>query len=236
MKRFAKALVIFSGGQDSTTCLLQAIDQYGRENVQTITFLYGQRHAVELEKARWIAQDLGVVQMVMDLSLLQGITHNALMDATKSIEAPADSLPNTFVDGRNALFLLYAAIYAKGLGIHDIIAGVCETDFSGYPDCRQVFVQSMNVTLNLAMDYNFRLLTPLMYLDKAQTWALADELGYLDYVREHTHTCYDGVVGGCGVCPSCVLRERGLSTYLAHKAMMVEEAVQGEVNALLGRF
>ncbi|MBI0182163.1 7-cyano-7-deazaguanine synthase QueC [Snodgrassella alvi] len=217
MKQYSKALVIFSGGQDSTTCLLQAIAAYGRENVQTITFQYGQRHAIELEKARWIAQDLGVAQTVMDLSLLQSITHNALMDKQQAIEAPAEGLPNTFVDGRNALFLLYAAIFAKGQGIHDVIAGVCETDFSGYPDCRNVFVQSMNVTLNLAMDYEFRLITPLMYLDKAQTWALADELGYLDYVRKHTHTCYDGIEGGCGKCPSCVLRERGLQAYLAQK-------------------
>ena len=222
MKQSAKALVIFSGGQDSTTCLLQAIANYGRENVQTITFFYGQRHAIELEKARWIAQDLGVTQKVMDLSLLQSITHNALMDATESIELADDGLPNTFVDGRNAVFLLYAAIYAKGQDIHDIIAGVCETDFSGYPDCRQVFVQSMNVTLNLAMDYDFRLLTPLMYLDKAQTWSLADELGYLQYVRDHTHTCYNAVNGGCGQCPSCVLRERGLQTYLAQKANLAK--------------
>ena len=159
MKQYSKALVIFSGGQDSTTCLLQAIAAYGRENVQTITFQYGQRHAIELEKARWIAQDQGVAQTVMDLSLLQSITHNALMDKQQTIEAPAEGLPNTFVDGRNALFLLYAAIFAKGQGIHDVIAGVCETDFSGYPDCRNVFVQSMNVTLNLAMDYEFRLIT-----------------------------------------------------------------------------
>ncbi|PIT28834.1 7-cyano-7-deazaguanine synthase QueC [Snodgrassella alvi] len=220
MKQHAQALVIFSGGQDSTTCLLQAIATYGRENVQTITFQYGQRHAIELKKARWIAQDLGVAQTVMDLSLLQSITHNALMDEQQEIEAPAEGLPNTFVDGRNALFLLYAAIFAKGQNIHDVIAGVCETDFSGYPDCRNVFVQSMNVTLNLAMDYEFRLITPLMYLDKAQTWALADELGYLDYVCEHTHTCYNGVEGGCGECPSCVLRERGLQTYLAQKAVV----------------
>ncbi|PIT19933.1 7-cyano-7-deazaguanine synthase QueC [Snodgrassella communis] len=219
MKQYAEALVIFSGGQDSTTCLLQAIATYGRENVQTITFQYGQRHAIELEKARWIAQDLGVAQTVIDLSLLQSITHNALMDEQQVVEAPTAGLPNTFVDGRNALFLLYAAIFAKGKGIHDVIAGVCETDFSGYPDCRNVFVQSMNVTLNLAMDYEFRLITPLMYLDKAQTWSLADELGYLDYVREHTHTCYNGVEGGCGECPSCVLRERGLQTYLAQKAV-----------------
>ena len=161
-----QALVIFSGGQDSTTCLIQAIQTYGRENVQAITFQYGQRHAVELERARWIAQDLGVKQTVLDLSLMQQITHNALMDDTAAINTASDGLPNTFVDGRNALFLLYAAIYAKGQGIRHIIAGVCETDFSGYPDCRDVFVKSMNVTLNLAMDYAFQIHTPLMYLTK----------------------------------------------------------------------
>ena len=215
-----QALVIFSGGQDSTTCLIQAIQTYGCENVQAITFQYGQRHAIELEQARWIAQDLGVKQTVLDLSLMQQITHNALMDDTASIETASDGLPNTFVDGRNALFLLYAAIYAKGQRIRHIIAGVCETDFSGYPDCRDVFVKSMNVTLNLAMDYAFQIHTPLMYLTKAQTWALADEMGALDYICEHTHTCYNGVVGGCHECPSCILRERGLSEYLESKKVV----------------
>ena len=210
-----KALVIFSGGQDSTTCLIQAIQQYGRENVVAITFQYGQRHAIELERARQIAQDFNIPQTVLDLSLMQQITHNALMDGQAAIENSENGVPNTFVDGRNALFLLYAAIYAKSQNIRHIIVGVCETDFSGYPDCRDVFVKSMNVTLNLAMDYAFQIHTPLMYLTKAQTWALADQLGYLDYIREHTHTCYLGVAGGCGECPSCVLRERGLAEYLA---------------------
>lgn len=214
-----KALVIFSGGQDSTTCLLQAMQTYGRENVQAITFQYGQRHAIELERARWIAEDLGVQQTVLDLSLMQQITHNALMEDGAEIKMAENGLPNTFVDGRNALFLLYAAIYAKGQDIQHIITGVCETDFSGYPDCRDVFIKSMNVTLNLAMDYPFQIHTPLMYLTKAQTWALADELGYLDYVQTHTHTCYNGVAGGCGECPSCILRERGLREYLASKAV-----------------
>lgn len=115
-----KALVIFSGGQDSTTCLIQAIQTYGRENVQAITFRYGQRHAVELERAEWIAQDLGVSQTVLDLSLMRQITHNALMDETAAIETADNGVPNTFVDGRNALFLLYAAIFAKGQGIRHI--------------------------------------------------------------------------------------------------------------------
>ncbi|MFV2029180.1 7-cyano-7-deazaguanine synthase QueC [Neisseria sp. S1] len=213
-----KALVIFSGGQDSTTCLIQAIRQYGRENVEAITFQYGQRHNIELEKARSIAADLGIPQTLLDLTLLQQVTRNALMDETTAIQTGENGPPNTFVDGRNALFLLYAAIYAKSRGIRHIITGVCETDFSGYPDCRDVFIKSMNVTLNLAMDYAFQIHTPLMYLTKAQTWALADEMGVLDYIRTHTHTCYLGTEGGCGECPSCVLRERGLAEYLAGKS------------------
>ena len=213
-----QALVVFYGGQDSTTCLFQAMQQYGAENVQAITFAYGQRHGIELERAASIAQELGIRQTVLDLSLITAITHNALTDAQAAIQTDAQGMPNTFVDGRNALFLLYAAIYAKSQNIRDIFIGVCETDFSGYPDCRQIFVQSMNVTLNLAMAYDFRLHTPLMYLTKKETWALADELGVLDYIRTRTHTCYLGVDGGCHECPSCVLRERGLAEYLAEKS------------------
>ncbi|MDA3978728.1 7-cyano-7-deazaguanine synthase QueC [Gallibacterium sp. AGMB14963] len=212
-----KAVVIFSGGQDSTTCLLQALQTYGKDNVETITFQYGQRHHIELEKARWIANDLGVKQTIIDTSVITAITHNALLDAEQTISQKQGELPNTFVDGRNALFLLYAAIYAKSQGISDIITGVCETDFSGYPDCRDIFIKSMNVTLNLAMDYQFNLITPLMWLTKKETWALADQLGKLDYVLQHTHTCYEGVEGGCHHCPSCLLREKGLKEYLASK-------------------
>ncbi len=212
-----KALVIFSGGQDSTTCLFLAMQEFGAENVDVITFQYGQRHAIELEKARWIAQDLKVKQTVLDTSVIRAITHNALMDPSAQISQKDNELPNTFVDGRNALFLLYAAIYAKSQGIRVIYTGVCETDFSGYPDCRDVFVKSMNVTLNLAMDYPFEIRTPLMWLDKKETWALADRLGAFDYIRQHTHTCYNGVEGGCGECPSCILRERGLKAYLRER-------------------
>ena len=212
-----KALVIFSGGQDSTTCLLQAIADYGRENVETISFQYGQRHVIELEKAKWIAEDLGVKQTVIDTSVIKQTTNNALIDDSQEIKAAKDGdYPNTFVDGRNILFLLLAGCYAKQQGIPNIIIGVCETDFSGYPDCRDIFIKSMNVSMNLAMDYNFNLITPLMYLTKAQTWEMADKLGYLAYVRKHTHTCYYGVDGGCGQCPSCILREKGLNEYLNH--------------------
>lgn len=213
-----KALVIFSGGQDSTTCLLQAIDEYGAEQVEAITFLYGQRHAIELHQAEWIANDLAIKQTVLDLSLLGKVTNNALMDSSQTInQGEQTHYPNTFVDGRNALFILMAAIHAKSQQISDIILGVCETDFSGYPDCRDIFIKSMNVSINLAMDYNFNLKTPLMYMTKAETWALADQLGYLDYIRQHTHTCYNGIKGGCGECPSCLLRNKGLQEYLAQK-------------------
>ena len=213
-----KALVIFSGGQDSTTCLIQALAEYGVENVEAVTFQYGQRHAIELEKARWIAKDLGIKQTLIDTSVIKSITHNALMDANADIEQKDGELPNTFVDGRNALFLLYAAIYAKGQGINDINTGVCETDFSGYPDCRDAFIKSLNVTLNLAMDEQFVIHTPLMWIDKAETWALADKLGVLELIRTETLTCYNGVQGdGCGHCPACTLRREGLEKYLKSK-------------------
>lgn len=215
-----KALVIFSGGQDSTTCLIHAIAQYGVNHVEAISFNYGQRHAIELERAKYIADDLGICQTVIDTSVIKQTTHNALIDDTMAVTSAqqGDKYPNTFVDGRNALFLLLAGCYAKQKQISDIIIGICETDFSGYPDCRDVFVKSMNVTMNLAMDYAFNIITPLMYLTKAQTWALADEFGYLDYIKQHTHTCYNGVINGCGQCPSCILREKGLTEYLQLKA------------------
>lgn len=212
-----KAIVIFSGGQDSTTCLIQAIQQYGAANVAAITFTYGQRHILELDYARRIAADWNIQHTILDLNQMHMVTTNALMQTDATIEVGEDNIPNTFVDGRNALFLLYAAIYAKRQGIENIIIGVCETDFSGYPDCRQIFIDSMQQTLRLAMNYPFVIHTPLMYLTKAQTWALADTLGALDYIRHHTHTCYLGVEGGCGECPSCILREKGLQQYLSEQ-------------------
>lgn len=219
MKQISKALVIFSGGQDSTTCLIQAIKEYGLANVSTISFNYGQRHIIELDRAKFIAQDLGVSQHVIDTSMLQQCTYNALMDPSMLVKGIADNeqYPNTFVDGRNALFLLLAGCHAKQQKINDIIIGVCETDFSGYPDCRDIFIKSMNVTMNLAMDYDFNIITPLMKLTKAQTWALADELGYFDYIKQYTHTCYNGIIGGCHCCPSCELREKGFAEYLKIK-------------------
>jgi len=208
-----RALVVFSGGQDSTTCLFQALKQY--EEVEVVTFNYGQRHAQELEVARDIASELGVKHHELDLSLLSQLTSNALTDHSQIITTNEDGLPSTFVDGRNHLFLSFAAVLAKGRGIRHIVTGVCETDFSGYPDCRDAFIKSLNVTLNLAMDYPFVLHTPLMWLDKKETWALADSLGAFDFVRNRTLTCYTGVIGdGCGECPACELRKNGLDAYI----------------------
>ncbi|MFC5471690.1 7-cyano-7-deazaguanine synthase QueC [Cohnella suwonensis] len=207
-----KAIVVFSGGQDSTTCLFWARQRF--DDIEVVTFDYGQRHKLEVEVAAKIAADLGVKQHVLDMSLLGQLAPNALTRSDIAIEQAEGELPTTFVDGRNLLFLSFAAIVAKQIGARHVVAGVCQTDFSGYPDCRDVFVKSLNVTLNLAMDYEFVLDTPLMWLNKAQTWQLADDLGAYEYVRERTLTCYEGVVAnGCGECPACVLRARGLREY-----------------------
>ncbi|EHL77978.1 MULTISPECIES: 7-cyano-7-deazaguanine synthase QueC [Bacillus] len=211
-----KAVVVFSGGQDSTTCLFWALKNF--QEVQAVTFDYGQRHRKEIEVAKTIAHDLGVKHTVLDMSLLNQLAPNALTRKEIEIEQKEGELPTTFVDGRNLLFLSFAAVLAKQSGARHIITGVCETDFSGYPDCRDVFIKSLNVTLNLAMDYEFVIHTPLMWLNKAQTWELADQLGALEYVRENTLTCYNGIMAdGCGHCPACKLRKRGLDEYLSKK-------------------
>jgi len=218
------AVVVFSGGQDSTTCLAQAVRDHGRGRVACITFRYGQRHGQEVAVAQKIAADFGVApehHRIVGLDWYSQLTASALFDPAVPIAREAGAAcPNTVVDGRNMLFLLIAAIYAKGLGVRTLVTGICQADFSGYPDCRDVFVKSCNVALNLAMAYDFRVLTPLMDLTKEQTWALADRLGVLDYVAEKTLTCYNGVIGrGCGECPSCRLRRRGYDAYLASKGV-----------------
>ncbi|MGJ3205965.1 7-cyano-7-deazaguanine synthase QueC [Geobacillus thermoleovorans] len=212
-----KAVVVFSGGQDSTTCLFWAKKQFGE--VEAVTFDYGQRHRREIDVAQAIAAELGVRHTVLDLSLLGQLAPNALTRRDIAIEQKKGELPTTFVDGRNLLFLSFAAVFAKQRGARHIVTGVCETDFSGYPDCRDVFIKSLNVTLNLAMDYEFVIHTPLMWLTKAETWKLADELGALEFIRTKTLTCYNGIIAdGCGECPACVLRKRGLDEYLREKA------------------
>lgn len=211
------AVVVFSGGQDSTTCLFWALKKF--DKVYAVTFDYNQKHKLEIECAKKIAKDLNVEHTILDMELLNQLAPNALTRSDIKIEEGKEGeLPNTFVEGRNMLFLTFAGVFAKVHGARNIVTGVCETDFSGYPDCRDVFVKSLNVTLNLAMDYQFIIHTPLMWIDKAQTWELADSFGKLDYVRNNTLTCYNGIIGdGCGECPACKLRKHGLDKYLERR-------------------
>ena len=211
-----KALIVFSGGQDSTTCLFWAKKHF--KKVYALCFRYGQKHVVEVDMARNIAEKAGVPFEVKDVSFISELSSgcsltdsNIKMDEERIGVAP----PNTFVPGRNLFFLSIAAVYAREHGIMNIVTGVSQTDFSGYPDCRDSFICSLNVSLNLAMEEQFVIHTPLMWIDKAETWKLADELGVFDIVRNETLTCYNGIKGdGCGECPACKLRRRGLETYL----------------------
>lgn len=209
-----KAVVVFSGGQDSTTCLFWALKNF--KEVEAVTFDYGQRHALEIECAKQIAQELNVRHHILNMSLLNQLAPNALTrDDIEIKEGEEDELPSTFVPGRNLFFLSFAGILASQIGAKHIVTGVCETDFSGYPDCRDAFVKSLNVTLNLSMDTSFVIHTPLMWIDKAETWALADQLGAFDFVRQKTLTCYNGIIAdGCGECPACKLRLQGMEAYV----------------------
>ncbi|MGD6943922.1 7-cyano-7-deazaguanine synthase QueC [Cytobacillus gottheilii] len=214
MLRDEKAIVVFSGGQDSTTCLFWALETF--KEVEVVTFNYNQRHKEEIECAKRIAEELQVKHHLLDMQLLNQLAPNALTrDDIEIKEGEDGELPSTFVPGRNLIFLSFAAVLASQVKAKHIITGVCETDFSGYPDCRDAFIKSLNVTINLSMDQQFVIHTPLMWLDKAETWKLADDLGALEFVREKTLTCYEGVIGdGCGECPACKLRRNGLEKYL----------------------
>ncbi|MBS7838223.1 7-cyano-7-deazaguanine synthase QueC [Wohlfahrtiimonas chitiniclastica] len=212
-----RAIVVFSGGQDSTTCLFWAQKQF--KEVIALTFDYGQRHSNEVQHAKVIANTLGVEWLSIELDLFQKLTKNALTSPDVAIEMAEGELPSTFVPGRNHLFFSIAAMVAYQKDAKHIVVGVSETDFSGYPDCRDQFVKSLNVTLDLAMEAPFEIHTPLMWRDKAAVWALSDELGAFEFVRDHTLTCYEGIpAAGCGKCPACILRQNGLETYLAEKA------------------
>ena len=224
------ALVLFSGGQDSTACLAWALERYAL--VETLGFDYGQRHRIELEcrltvrsellKAfpRW-APRLGEDHL-LDLRLLGQISDTALT-RERAIELQAGGLPNTFVPGRNLLFLTYAAALASRRGASVLVGGMCETDYSGYPDCRDNTIKAMQVALSLGLDSPMVVETPLMWLSKAQTWALSHRLGgdeLTDLIVEHTHTCYLGQRGerhawghGCGQCPACGLRAAGFAAW-----------------------
>lgn len=212
-----KAIVVFSGGQDSTTCLFWALKRF--EEVIAVTFDYNQRHKAEIDCAINITQELGIVHHILDMQLLNQLAPNALTrDDIDVTDGEEGELPSTFVPGRNLLFLSFAGVVASQVGAKHIITGVCETDFSGYPDCKDIFIKSLNVTLNLAMDKQFIIHTPLMWINKAETWKLADELGALDFVRTKTLTCYNGIIAeGCGECPACKLRKRGYDDYIKTK-------------------
>ena len=203
-----RALVVFSGGQDSTTCLFWAKAHF--EEVWALSFTYGQKHVHEVDLARQIAKDANVHFDCMDASFISQLATSCSLTDTSIVmdsEKPAAGPPNTFVPGRNLFFLSIAAVYAHERGIRHLVTG---------PDCRDNFIRSLNVTLNEAMDMQYVIHTPLMWIDKCQTWALADRLGVLQLIREKTLTCYNGIQGdGCGHCPACKLRREGLERYLS---------------------
>jgi 7-cyano-7-deazaguanine synthase len=234
MTSHSSALVLFSGGQDSTACLAWALERFA--HVETVGFDYGQRHAVELEcrlairkalpglKPGW-ATRLGE-DHVVDLTVLGALSDTALTRHS-AIAFAANGLPNTFVPGRNLMFLTFAAAIACRRGITAIIGGMCETDYSGYPDCRDDAIKAMQLALNIGMGQNFVLHTPLMWLDKAQIWELSEEIGgaaLTNLIVEESHTCYLGDRSerhdwghGCGQCPSCALRAEGFAAFKARR-------------------
>lgn len=212
------AVVVFSGGQDSTTCLGWAIEKFNR--VVALSFNYGQKHSIELQQASKIAKDLGVEHYVMDVSLLNQLAPNALtrtdIEVVNGKDVKDGEEPNTVVRGRNGLFLWLASIYASTHGIENVVTGVTSTDYSGYIDCRNSFISSLNASINLGMDEKIVLWTPLMYLDKAEIWKLSYDLGIFETVLRESHTCYQGnreELTGCGVCPACELRNNGLRRF-----------------------
>lgn len=219
MKFTEPALLLFSGGQDSSTCLFWAMENFS--SVRVLCFDYGQRHSKEIDIARTIAKNAGVDFQLLDTSIIANLSANSLTSGYIEMdkEKPNDSTyPNTFVAGRNLLFLTFAAVIARNHGIRHIVTGVSEADYSGYPDCRDTFILSANTSINLAMDEHFKIHTPLMWKNKAQVWQMADELGVFDLIRYQTLTCYNGIVAeGCGKCPACELRNKGLSDYLSSK-------------------
>jgi 7-cyano-7-deazaguanine synthase len=206
-----KALVVLSGGQDSTTCLYWAIDRYGVENVSAVSFDYGQRHKIELESARRIAEHAGIEQRCLPIDTFTALGGDALTDNVIDVRNTVDEktgLPNTFVPGRNLIFLTFAAAWAWQRGIVNIVTGVAQTDYSGYPDCRDETIRSMQQSLRLGMEFDVEIHTPLMQLSKKQTVELALRLNAMDAMAL-THTCYEGVRPPCGACAACELRAKG---------------------------
>jgi 7-cyano-7-deazaguanine synthase len=200
------AIVLLSGGQDSATCLAIAVNEYA--DIHCVCFDYGQRHQIEMESSQQLAKLAGATFQCVDLRFMSGLSNSALIHADQPILDAPGELPSTFVPGRNALFLTVAAMIAHQKQSDVIYTGVCQTDFSGYPDCREEFVASQKTTINLAMETDIQIKTPLMHLTKAQTVIKMNELGRLDWYKE-THTCYEGTRPACGKCPACHLRLKG---------------------------
>jgi len=214
-----KALVILSGGQDSVTCLHWALDRY--EAVEAITFNYGQKHSVELDCAKQQCKKHNVKQTIVDISFLGTIVESALTSAQDVNEIKDNGLPASFVPNRNQLFYTLAHAYAQKIGFDTLVGGMCETDYSGYPDCRREFLDKLELTTNKGSGALIHIETPLMHLNKAQTFALAEELGVLQEVVLNSHTCYNGDHTnlhywgyGCGKCPACELRRKGFEEFI----------------------
>lgn len=208
-----QALVVLSGGQDSTTCLYWAIKKFGIECVSSVTFDYGQRHRIELDCAQEIAAFAGVPNVVLPIDTFAALGGNALTDASVDVETQIDAetdLPNTFVPGRNLIFLTFAAAFAYQRGIANLVTGVAQTDYSGYPDCRAETMTALQSALRAGMESDIRIHTPLMQLSKQETVELARELGALPALAM-THTCYNGERPPCGHCPACELRAKGFA-------------------------
>ncbi len=207
----SRALVVLSGGQDSTTCLYWAMARFGREHVESITFDYGQRHRIELACAQQVAVFAGVPNTILPINTFAALGGNALTDNGVAVKSDLDlktQLPNTFVPGRNLIFLTFAAAYAYSRGIQHLVAGMAQTDYSGYPDCRQTTLQALEQVLRLGMEFDVTLHTPLMFKSKKETVELVRDLGALGALA-YTHTCYNGQQPPCGECPACVLRAKG---------------------------
>jgi len=224
MTQKTKAVVIFSGGQDSTTCLYWAISKF--DEVEAITFDYGQKHSIELIKSKSICSEANIKQTIVDISFLNTIVESALTSNGDVNQINEKGLPASFVPNRNQLFITLAHSYAQKIRAENLVTGVCQTDYSGYPDCRAEFIEILEEATNYGSQSEIRILTPLMYLTKAQTWEVADKLGCLKVVRLDSHTCYNGDRTnfhewgyGCGECPACKLREKGYNEYLLTKTI-----------------
>lgn len=205
-----KALVVLSGGQDSTTCLYWALQKFGAGKVSALTFDYGQRHRIELDCARTVAAAAGVSHTILPIDTFAALGGNSLTDAKIGVEAASEGLPNTFVPGRNIIFLSFAAAFAYQKGIKNLVTGVAQTDYSGYPDCREETIAALERTISLGMDTEITIHTPLMHLSKKETVELARELGALAAMAD-THSCYEGQRPPCGACPACLLRAKGFA-------------------------